>query len=122
MNLITTKEAAEELGLDPSTVKSLLRRGLIRGARKEPSPRRHGFVWLIPSPVERIPARPGPSLSDVSGPSHKRTPAEAREQFGRGRTRRNPEGAKGQRICNLCDAKGGQDWMNRHLAECWPQD
>ena len=52
---VTVKEAALRLGVSERRVRNLLRDGRVRGATKA------GGEWLIPTPVELIPGRHGPS-------------------------------------------------------------
>ena len=55
---VSSKEAAEQLGVSLRTVQSLLARGLIAGAvRLGTGPR---APWAIPTPVVRIRADRGP--------------------------------------------------------------
>ena len=51
---VTIKEAAIRLGVSERRVRKLARDGRVRGATKT------GSEWLIPTPVELIPARRGP--------------------------------------------------------------
>ena len=51
---VTIKEAANRLGVSERRVRKLARDGRVRGATKA------GSEWLIPTPVELIPARRGP--------------------------------------------------------------
>ena len=51
---VTIKEAANRLGVSERRVRKLARDGRVRGATKV------GSEWLIPTPVELIPARRGP--------------------------------------------------------------
>ena len=55
---VSSREAAEELGISVRTLQSLLVRGLIVGARRLGTGPR--APWLIPSPVTRIRADRGP--------------------------------------------------------------
>jgi excisionase family DNA binding protein len=52
---VTVKEAALRLGVSERRVRKLVRDGRVRGATKA------GAEWLIPTPVELIPGRRGPS-------------------------------------------------------------
>ena len=85
---VSSREAAEELGISLRTLQDLLVRGLIVGARRLGTGPR--APWIIPSPVIRIRAdrgpkrRPGtprhmlkdgPSLSSGSGLTGVRAPA-----------------------------------------------
>lgn len=51
---VTVRQAASELGVSERRVRQLAGDGRIRGATKV------GSEWLIPSPVELVPARRGP--------------------------------------------------------------
>ena len=55
---VSSREAAEELGISVRTLQSLLVRGLIVGARRLGTGPR--APWIIPSPVTRIRADRGP--------------------------------------------------------------
>ena len=57
---LTVKEAALRLGVSERRVRKLVRDGRVRGATKA------GAEWLIPTPVELIPGRRGPSGGRVS--------------------------------------------------------
>ena len=85
---VSSREAAEELGISLRTLQDLLVRGLIVGARRLGTGPRS--PWIVPSPVIRIRAdrgpqrRPGtprhmlkdgPSLSSGSGLTGVRAPA-----------------------------------------------
>ena len=52
---VTVREAAIRLGISERRVRKLARDGRLRGAAKA------GAEWLIPTPVEVIPGRRGPS-------------------------------------------------------------
>ena len=52
---VTVKEAALRLGVSERRVRKLVRDGRVRGATKA------GAEWLIPTPVELVPGRRGPS-------------------------------------------------------------
>ena len=52
---VTVQQAAIELGISDRRVRQLAREGRMRGAIKE------GAEWLIPTPVEVIPGRRGPT-------------------------------------------------------------
>ena len=52
---VTVKQAALRLGVSERRVRKLPRDGRVRGAAKA------GAEWLIPTPVEVIPGRRGPS-------------------------------------------------------------
>ena len=52
---VTVKEAAVRLGVSERRVRKLVRDGRVRGATKARA------EWLIPTPVELIPGRRGPS-------------------------------------------------------------
>ena len=52
---VTVREAAIRLGVSERRVRKLARDGRVRGAMKT------GAEWLIPTPVEVIPGRRGPS-------------------------------------------------------------
>ncbi len=52
---VTVREAAIRLGVSERRVRKLVRDGRVRGAIKA------GAEWLIPTPVEVIPGRRGPS-------------------------------------------------------------
>ena len=51
---VTAREAAARLGISDRRVRQLARDGRVQGATKT------GNEWLIPTPVELIPARRGP--------------------------------------------------------------
>ena len=51
---VTIREAANRLGVSERRVRKLARDGRVRGATKS------GTEWLIPTPVELIPAKRGP--------------------------------------------------------------
>ena len=51
---VTIREAANRLGVSERRVRKLARDGRVRGATKA------GAEWLIPTPVELIPAKRGP--------------------------------------------------------------
>ena len=51
---VTIREAANRLGVSERRVRKLARDGRVRGATKA------GSEWLIPTPVELIPAKRGP--------------------------------------------------------------
>ncbi len=51
---VTIREAANRLGVSERRVRKLARDGRVRGAAKA------GSEWLIPTPVELIPAKRGP--------------------------------------------------------------
>ena len=51
----TVREAAIRLGVSERRVRKLARDGRVRGATKA------GAEWLIPTPVEMIPGRRGPT-------------------------------------------------------------
>ena len=52
---VTVRQAAIELGVSDRRVRQLAREGRVRGAAKT------GSEWLIPTPVELIPGRRGPT-------------------------------------------------------------
>ena len=52
---VTVQQAAVELGISDRRVRQLAREGRVRGATK------NGSEWLIPTPVEVIPRRRGPT-------------------------------------------------------------
>ena len=52
---VTAKQAAIELGISDRRVRQLAREGRMRGAIK------NGAEWLIPTPVEVIPRKRGPT-------------------------------------------------------------
>ena len=52
---MTTRQVAELWGVDESRVRQLCIASRIEGAQK------FGHVWMIPTPVKRIPASRGPT-------------------------------------------------------------
>ena len=52
---VTVKRAAKELGISDRRVRKLARDGRVKGAAKI------GVEWLIPTPVELLPANRGPA-------------------------------------------------------------